>query len=108
MEKCRKHCKSPLSNPISTKLLNKKCNSLKGVATKVLRIPHLANLERFYKNTWDFKFRVIQLVRDPRSMQISRIGFDQKIFFLNEDKKYQDHPIDLSWHEIMFISVGDT
>ena len=92
MEQCRKSCSSPLHKPSTSQLLRKTCLESKGVATKILRIAHLSQLERFYKNSKDYDFRVIQLVRDPRSMQSSRI-------------KLANDYVKLGWGEVGFIAA---
>ena len=45
MEQCRKHCSSPLSTRIRANMLKEQCVKSQGVATKILRIAHLSQME---------------------------------------------------------------
>ena len=72
MNKCSRSCESPLKSSSKTLMLKKICEHSKGIATKILRIPNLGKLKEFYESD-EIDFQLIQLIRDPRSMQASRI-----------------------------------
>ena len=76
---CKKQCESPGKQPAKYDYIQKVCQSeVDTVAIKTIRFLELKKLKPFYDDSYPMKFRVVMLVRDPRSMYHSR-----KKIFLN-------------------------
>ena len=69
--------------------MSKICNEeVDTVAAKVIRFSEISALKPFYSDDYDLNFRVIHLVRDPRSMMHSRKSLDtgNKYRFAENDR----------------------
>jgi hypothetical protein len=76
---CKRQCESPGKQPAKYDYMEKVCKEdVDTVAIKTIRFTDLSKLEDFYSEDYPMKFRVVMLVRDPRSMYHSR-----KKIFLN-------------------------
>lgn len=76
---CKKQCESPGKQIAKYAYMEKICrDEVDAVAIKTIRFMELKKLKNFYSDDYPMKFRVIMLVRDPRSMYHSR-----KKIFLN-------------------------
>ena len=69
---CRKHCNN-FELEEKHRLIEDICNTqLNVVAMKTIRISSLSQLEPFFSDNFDMNFKVVVLVRDPRSIFHSR------------------------------------
>lgn len=68
---CRMHCAPPEQAPLKYKLLESVCRNISTVAVKVIRIGELNTIKPLYMRE-DVNFKVLFLIRDPRSLLRSR------------------------------------
>ena len=70
---CHQHCESPAAAPEKFELMEKVCKKdLDTVVGKTIRLWGLSELDPFLDEKYDLDFKVIVLVRDPRSTYHSR------------------------------------